>query len=120
MLAVLVLSIYNGRAGPLSLHNYLETGVRLLSRLGVQGSVMGSRSIRFRTSIRSSPAITRPESGLLGKSFLGTYGVGVRSIFLSLTTFMKISIPAQTSLLRPTISGRGNTAGPGDSTGSAL
>ena len=39
---------------------------------------------------------------------------------LRLTTLTKVSTPAQTSLLKPTMSGQGSTAKPGDSTGSAL
>ena len=120
LLAILVFSVYNDRAGSLSLHSCLGTTARLLGRPNVQGGDMGSKPIRFRTSIRSSPATTRPESGLLGKSFLGTYGVSVRSTFPSLPLLTKISILAQTSLLRPMMSGQGNTAGPGDSTVSAL
>ena len=72
--------VYNGRGDSLSLHRCLEAPVRFLDRSIVQRSAMGSKPIRLRTSIRSSPATARPESGLLGKPFLGTYGVSVRSI----------------------------------------
>jgi hypothetical protein len=85
LLAILVFSVYYGRAGFLSLHSCLETAVRLLHRLSVQRSAMDSKPIRLRTSIRSSPATTRPESGVLGKPFLGTYGVSVRSTSPSLS-----------------------------------
>ena len=42
---------YDGRAGSLSLHNYLETAIRLLGRLDIQRSAMGSKSACSRTSI---------------------------------------------------------------------
>lgn len=119
MLAILLLSVYNGRAGSPPLHSYLEAAVRLLGRLDVQRSAMGPEFIHFRTSFRPSPTATRPESGVLGKPFLGTHGVGVRSISPSLVILTGVSILAQTSLRRPTTSGQGNTAKPGDSTVSA-
>ena len=79
-LAILVLSIYDGQSRSLSFHGDLETAIRLLGHLGAQRGAMGPKSVRSRTSIRSSPTATRPESGLLGKPLLGTHGVRMRPI----------------------------------------
>lgn len=115
-----VLPVYNDRAGSLSLRDRLETVIRLLSRLGVQRSGMGSKLVLSRTSVRPPSATTGPEDGILGEPFLGTHGVSVRSLLPSLTILTEISLLVQTSLLKPTTSGRGSTARSGGSTASAV